>query len=107
MEGKQEIEIKSKIRNYITGNLDGFDDFKDTDKLNDMGIVTGEFCSDLIYFIQNEFNISITGDDFSRSNFTVTSIAKCIDEKMVEKEPGAKIDVADLIRIFEEKEKKC
>ena len=75
------IEISSKIRNFVIKQLFGFDQFKNDDNLVFMGIITDDFVFKLIQFIKNEFNITISGDDFNLNEFSINSIRKYIEQK--------------------------
>ena len=70
------IVIKSKVRQFIVNNFDGFYEFKNSDNLFDMGIVTEDFVFSLIEFFENEFNITISVDDFNLNELSVNSIEK-------------------------------
>lgn len=81
------IVIRSKTRNFVISQLDGFDEFQNDDKLVDMGIVTNDFVSSLIQFIENEFNITISGYDgkeFRNNNLSIKSIGKFIEKRLAE-----------------------
>lgn len=74
------IEIRSKTRDFVISQLDGFDVFINDDNLVDMGIVTNDFVFSLIKFIENEFHITISIDEFN-NNLSITSIGKLIEQK--------------------------
>jgi hypothetical protein len=83
MDGK---EIRSKTRNFVSGYLDGFNDFTDQDKFTDMGIVTDDFVFSLKQFIDNEFHITISGEDFYKNNLSINSIGRVIEQQKKMKE---------------------
>ena len=74
------IVIKSKTRNFIISQLYGFDEFQNDDNLVDMGIVTDDFVFNLIQFIKNEFNITISGEDFNIKKFSINNISRYIEQ---------------------------
>jgi acyl carrier protein len=79
------IVIRSKTRNFVISQLDGFDEFQNDDKLVDMGIVTNDFVSSLIQFIEKEFHITISGYDgkeFRNNNLSIKSIGKFIEKRL-------------------------
>jgi acyl carrier protein len=81
-------EIKLKIRDFLSRQFDGFDEFEDEDNLVDMGIVTEDFVFSLIQFLENEFNITISGEDFYKNNLSITSIGKFIEMQQKKKMKG-------------------
>ena len=82
------IEIRSKTRDFVISQLDGFDEFQNDDNLVDMGIVTEDFVFSLIQFLENEFNITISGEDFYKNNLSITSIGKFIEMQQKKKMKG-------------------
>jgi acyl carrier protein len=79
------IEIRSKTRNFVIEYLEGFNEFTDQDKFIEMGIVTDDFIFLLRQFIENEFTITISGNDgeyFYKNNLSINSIGKFIEKRM-------------------------
>lgn len=74
------IEIKTKIRDFVIKQFWGFNQFTNKDNLVDMGIVTDDFVSCMVKFIENEFNITISAD-FNLNDLSINSISKFIEQK--------------------------
>jgi acyl carrier protein len=78
-------EIRRKTRNFVIEYLEGFNEFTDQDKFIEMGIVTNDFVFSLKQFIENEFHITISGEDFYKNNLSINSIGKFIEMKQQKK----------------------
>lgn len=96
------IKIKPKVRQFICDYFDGFKLFRNKDNLVDMGIVTDDFVFSLKEFIQNEFGLTISGEDFLKNKLSITNIAMVINQKLknqpapVLKADPVAVDIYDL-----------
>ena len=90
-------EIRRKTRNFVIEYLEGFNEFTDQDKFIEMGIVTNDFVFSLKQFIENEFHITISGEDFYKNNLSINSIGKFIEQRLAE-ERDKKMSIIEIDR---------
>jgi len=67
------MEISEKIRSFLNANLPIYDDdftLKDDDNIFELGFVDSSFAMQLVLFIEEDFQITITEDDLKISNFS-------------------------------------
>jgi acyl carrier protein len=67
------MEISDKIRSFLNANLPLYDDdftLKDDDNIFELGFVDSSFAMQLVLFIEEDFQITITEDDLKISNFS-------------------------------------
>ncbi len=80
------MEIKEKIRNYITDNMILFEDdivFKDEDNIFEMGFVNSLFSMKLLNYIETEYQITIENEDIDINNLSsVVNIEALIKRKL-------------------------
>ena len=80
-----EIEIREKIREFITDNINDLDApgvFNDNENIFKMGLVNSLFAMKLLNYVESEFKIEVTYDDMEIENFsTVNNILEFVREK--------------------------
>jgi methoxymalonate biosynthesis acyl carrier protein len=81
------MEHREKIRQFITGNLDVFEEeghFTDSDNIFELGVVNSLFAMRILKFVETEFQIQMQEEDMEIENFSsVDNIVKFIREKGV------------------------
>jgi len=80
-----EIEIREKIREFITENINDPDApgvFNDDENIFKMGLVNSLFAMKLLNYVESEFKVEVTYDDMEIENFTtVNNILNFVREK--------------------------
>ncbi|RKD31350.1 acyl carrier protein [Lacrimispora algidixylanolytica] len=75
------MQIKEKVREFLSRFLRNYN-VADDENLFDNKLVNSLFAMQLIVFIEREFEIALTNDDFQLENFqTINSIATLIELK--------------------------
>lgn len=79
------MELKEKVRDFISENLIVFDDdaeFTDEDNIFEMGFVNSIFAMKLVGYIEEEFGFRVENDDLNISNFSsVNNIVTFVEGK--------------------------
>jgi methoxymalonate biosynthesis acyl carrier protein len=79
------MEIREKIRGFIEGNLNDFDEaaiFNDDENIFEIGLVNSLFAMKLLKYVESEFHVEVTYDDMEIENFsTVNNIMQFIRQK--------------------------
>jgi methoxymalonate biosynthesis acyl carrier protein len=79
------MELKDKIREFITRNLTVFNDeieFSDTDNIFQLGLVNSLYVMKLLHYVESEFDIVIENEDMDIRYFSsVDNIARLITRK--------------------------
>jgi methoxymalonate biosynthesis acyl carrier protein len=80
------MELKEKIRQFITRNLTVFDDeveFGDSDNIFELGLVNSLYVMKLLQYVESEFEIVIENEDMDIKYFSsVDNIARLIERKL-------------------------
>ena len=79
------MELKDKIREFITRNLTVFDDeieFSDSDNIFQLGLVNSLYVMKLLHYVESEFDLVIENEDMDIKYFSsVDNIARLIVRK--------------------------
>lgn len=75
------MEIKNKVREFLGRFVRNYD-LQDDDNIFEKKLVNSLFAMQLITYIEKEFNIVISNDEFDQSNFkSVNAIVTLIEDK--------------------------
>jgi methoxymalonate biosynthesis acyl carrier protein len=76
------LATREKIREFILGNVQETEVADDVD-IFERGLVRSMFVMQLVLFVEQEFGISVTGDDLRFDNFrTIATIDGLVTRKM-------------------------
>ena len=79
------LSINDKVRNFMQDNLitfDGNQALKDDDNFFELGFVDSSFAMQLVVFVEEEFNISVTDEDLDLINFsTINRVVQFVEKK--------------------------
>ncbi len=79
------MELKDKIRKFITANLTVFEDeaeFSDSDNIFELGLVNSLYVMKLLQYVESEFGIVIENEDMDIRYFSsIDNIARLVDRK--------------------------
>jgi acyl carrier protein len=82
------LSVTEKVRQFLLANVLAFDDdlsFEDDDNIFESGFVDSSFAMQLIYFVEEEFKVSVTDEDLDLENFsTINRIGQFIKRKKVD-----------------------
>lgn len=84
--------MKEKIRGFLMKHIKGHD-LKDSDDIFALGLVSSLFTMQLVLFVEQAFDIEVSGDDLDIANFrTVEAIAALVQRSAVEELAGRTAD---------------
>ncbi len=73
--------MKTEIREFLSEHITDYE-LQDSDDYFEMGLVNSLFAMQLVLFVEQEFAISVEGDDLDFSNFrTINAIADLVERK--------------------------
>jgi len=73
--------MKETIRNFLLEHITAYD-LQDGDDIFELGLVNSLFAMQLVLFVEQEFDISIDGEDLDFANFrTVNAIEQLVKVK--------------------------
>ena len=73
--------MKTEIREFLSEHITDYE-LQDSDDYFEMGLVNSLFAMQLVLFVEQEFEISVEGDDLDFSNFrTINAIADLVERK--------------------------
>jgi acyl carrier protein len=79
------LSIIEKVREFLIGNLVTFEDdleLDDNDNFFELGFVDSSFAMQLVSFVEEEFNITVTNEDLDLANFSsISRIVQFIEKK--------------------------
>jgi acyl carrier protein len=83
------LRIEETIRQFMLDNLLAYDEnqsLEDDDNIFESGFVDSSFAMQLVLFVEDAFNVSITDDDLDLANFSsINRITQFVKrKKMVE-----------------------
>lgn len=79
--------MKDTIRNFLTDHIADHD-LRDDDDIFALGLVNSLFAMQLVLFVEQEFDITIDGEDLDFSNFrTVNAIHGIVRQKLGQAQP--------------------
>jgi acyl carrier protein len=80
------VRSKEKIGKFIRANLLMFDDTQalgDNDNFFESGFVDSSFAMELVCFVEDEFNLSVTDEDLELKNFSsINRVAQFVSRKI-------------------------
>ena len=75
------FEAKTKIKKFISQHFSN-QEIKDDEDIFEMGFVNSMFAMQLVYFIEQEFNITVKNEDLDFDNFrTVNAMVSFLESK--------------------------
>ncbi len=75
-------EIKIKARNFLS-RFFRMHELQDDEDIFSLGVVNSLFATQLVMFIENEFDVRVENDDLDIDNFrTINSIASLVEGKL-------------------------
>jgi len=79
------LSITEKVREFLMGNLATFEDdleLADGDNFFELGFVDSSFAMQLVSFVEEEFDITVTNEDLDLVNFSsIKRIVQFIEKK--------------------------
>jgi len=74
---RRTLSINEKVRNFMQNNLmtfDGNQALGDDDNFFELGFVDSSFAIQLVSFVEEEFNITVTDEDLDLINFSTINL---------------------------------
>jgi methoxymalonate biosynthesis acyl carrier protein len=73
--------MRTSIRNFLSEHITSYD-LQDDDDFFALGLANSLFAMQLVLFVEQEFDISIDGDDLNLDNFrTINAITDLVKRK--------------------------
>jgi acyl carrier protein len=80
------VGLKEKVGKFIRANLSTLYDaqaLSNNDNFFELGFVDSYFAMELVCFVENEFNISVTDEDLDLKNFSsISRVAQFVGRKI-------------------------
>ena len=79
------MSVIEKVREFISSNLIAFEEsleLDDNDNFFELGFVDSSFAMQLVSFVEEEFNITVSNEDLDLANFSsISRIVQFVEKK--------------------------